>query len=154
MSCSKANNSCHANSDCAPTSADESNCLSMLCNSSGKCAQSQCSSDSDCTQFGNNYKCVNGYCVNYSCDSETPCPSGMVCGTNGLCTSQNCTNGGCPMGAKCERLSDGTKICISRPGLQGPLMFLGFAIILLIIVSCIFYLIFTSNKYHNAISIH
>jgi len=146
MSCLKLGKPCAANTDCMPPDNENaSGCLNLLCNNNNPnvCASTTCTSDSQCSQFGGNYTCVNGNCVNYGCTSATSCPSGMKCGSNGLCTSITCENGGCPKGAQCKTLSDGSKVCLNDPGL--PLGLLLFSILLLVFVTCVIYLILTSS---------
>ncbi len=148
MTCLKSNKQCSYNTDCMPSNSENTpGCLNLLCassgSSSGTCTSTVCTGDQQCTQFGDNFKCVNGYCVNYACNSTTPCPSSMMCGPNGVCVSQSCANGGCPKGAQCKTLSDGSKVCLNDPGL--PLGLFTGSVLLLIFVICVIYLILTSN---------
>lgn len=144
MSCSKNNASCGGNYDCFPSDVDldaELLCNEYLCNNSKRCVSNSCSSDSQCSQFGSDYRCRNGICVNYWCDSSNPCPDGTVCGTNGLCTSISCNGKRCPRGMQCKTLSDGSKVCLRNPGLGEPVGLLIIALFLLLIIAVAAYLL-------------
>jgi hypothetical protein len=123
MSCTKTGKSCGTTTDC--------NCLGQYCSTSGVCTSNTCTGDNDCTaNFGPGSGCVNGQCTQV-CSSTSPCPASMTC-TNSVCTSMSCNGSRCPFGMRCTKLSDGTKVCLSNPGLKQPLFLIMIAFIALI----------------------
>lgn len=137
MSCT-IGNTCAVDADCGIAN-NSSTCLGVLCNTSGKCQSTACTGD--CSAFGDGYSCVNGQCTPTGCSSTVPCPANMTC-IQGNCTSISCETSGCPSGMICKKLADGSKVCVSNPGMKGIIRLLVVLILILIVISIILYLLY------------
>lgn len=136
MSCTLLNHDCDSTADCLVKS-DNSSCLNMLCSTSGKCASTACSSTSDCSQFGDGFTCVDGNCISYGCGQSSDCPSNMICGPDKKCTSQTCTGMfSCPNGMECKN-TNGTRVCISNPGVVWKRVIFYIIVMLIVLTSVI-----------------
>lgn len=116
MTCAKLGVPCNVSADCAIAS-DNDSCLNMLCANS-KCTSTACTGDDDCSKFGDGFTCYNGNCVSIQCNSNYPCKPGMICGPDGICTSESCSGifSCSERGAECKKLNGGRSVCLRNPG--------------------------------------
>lgn len=139
-SCPKIGSPCGDSTDCG-----NKNCLyAVLCSTSGTCQSGTCSQDSDCSKFGDGYVCNAGSCTPNGCSSSKPCPRGMTC-NQGICESISCDQSFCPKGLTCTKLSDGSKVCLSNPGIGGSFRLIVIVFLIVIIATIIMYVIYAKT---------